>query len=285
MEQHIGLLDDLEGLRLPGGVHEAKQLCILYCTGGDVSARVNLSEVQLRRGDLFVCMPRYRIEEVRTGHRFRCRMMLVDQVAFGEMKQGYFKASSRWYETLRYVEHYPVVHLSERRQEMFDCYFALLRTYLDDEDAAYSRTMTAMVAQAMVFEWTRCLEELIDCSRVCSDIPHQTDLLLQRFFLLLQKHVCEQREVRWYAERLNVSAKHLTQMCTKYTGSSAMACISAMAEREIKWNLISSEKSVKEIAFDMGFADLSSFARYVKKHLGASPNEYRRQHRKEIAGR
>lgn len=36
-----------------------------------------------------------------------------------------------------------------------------------------------------------------------------------------------------------------------------------------------SSKSIKEIAADFEFSNVSFFAQYVKKHLGVTPSEYR----------
>jgi YesN/AraC family two-component response regulator len=44
----------------------------------------------------------------------------------------------------------------------------------------------------------------------------------------------------------------------------------------IKYYLLQTDLSVKEIAFKLDFPDVSFFCKYVKKHLGKSPMEYRK---------
>ena len=44
----------------------------------------------------------------------------------------------------------------------------------------------------------------------------------------------------------------------------------------IKQLLLYSDMSIKEVASEMGFENLSFFGKYVKKHLGLSPNHYRK---------
>ena len=41
------------------------------------------------------------------------------------------------------------------------------------------------------------------------------------------------------------------------------------------------DKSIKEICNELEFPNLSFFGRYVKKHLGMSPKQWRSQHHKE----
>jgi AraC-like DNA-binding protein len=38
-----------------------------------------------------------------------------------------------------------------------------------------------------------------------------------------------------------------------------------------------SDKSIKEIALELDFPNISFFGKYVKAHLGVSPKAYRRQ--------
>ena len=47
------------------------------------------------------------------------------------------------------------------------------------------------------------------------------------------------------------------------------------AMEHIKYKLRNSDKSIKEIAEEFNFSNQSFFGKYVKAHLGISPQQYR----------
>ena len=54
-----------------------------------------------------------------------------------------------------------------------------------------------------------------------------------------------------------------------------MDLINEHAMEHIKYQLRNSDKSIKEIAEEFNFSNQSFFGKYVKAHLGVSPQQYR----------
>jgi YesN/AraC family two-component response regulator len=84
-----------------------------------------------------------------------------------------------------------------------------------------------------------------------------------------------EREVRNYAEKLLVTPKYLSAVCKEKSGRTAMDWITESTVAHIKYYLLQTDLSVKEIAFKLDFPDVSFFCKYTKKHLGKTPLEYR----------
>lgn len=59
-------------------------------------------------------------------------------------------------------------------------------------------------------------------------------------------------------------------------GKSASGLIEESLILEAKVLMQKSNMSVSEIAFDIGFEDVSYFARFFKKHTGFAPTQYRK---------
>ena len=68
-------------------------------------------------------------------------------------------------------------------------------------------------------------------------------------------------------------------MCRNLTGRTASEIITSNTVNRVRQQLLYSDRTIKEIAAYMGFDNLSFFGKFVKKHLGASPNNYRRDNR------
>ena len=84
-----------------------------------------------------------------------------------------------------------------------------------------------------------------------------------------------ERDVSYYAERLNVSPKYLSATIKRVTGHSVTSYIDRHTIPILKDYLDDERLSLTQIADHMNFTSLSYFSRYCTKHLGLSPSEYR----------
>lgn len=100
--------------------------------------------------------------------------------------------------------------------------------------------------------------------------------LLERFVHLLFQHGGRQREVKYYADRLCISTRYLSSVVQALTGYTPKTLIDERCVQEIKMMLRTTDDTMQEIAFKLGFPDQSFFTRYFKKHTGVIPAEYRR---------
>ena len=98
-------------------------------------------------------------------------------------------------------------------------------------------------------------------------------------FLAFQKMVEEDcfksRKVQYYAKKLGVSAKTLNNIVNDVVNVSAKSFIDERTIMQIKRLLISTDHSIKEIAYIAGFSDPTNFFKYFKKFTGSSPEVFR----------
>jgi AraC-like DNA-binding protein len=92
---------------------------------------------------------------------------------------------------------------------------------------------------------------------------------------LVHEHCLEEREVQFYANKLNITAKHLNYVCKQNTDVTASAWIQRYAKERIVLLLKNKNLNIAEIAEKMAFSSRSFFTRYVKKLLGVTPSEFR----------
>jgi YesN/AraC family two-component response regulator len=100
--------------------------------------------------------------------------------------------------------------------------------------------------------------------------------IVKQLMALLSTGISQtEREVRYYAERLNVSPKYLSETVRRMTGHSVTSYIDRYTIPILKDYLNDECLSLTQIAYRMYFSTLSYFSRYCTKHLGLSPSEYR----------
>lgn len=99
--------------------------------------------------------------------------------------------------------------------------------------------------------------------------------LLRKFQSEIETHFRELHLVAEYAVLLHVSAGHLSEVVKAQSGKPAISHIHERLVLEARRLLFHSEYPLKEIAFNLGFADASYFSRFFKRETGTSPAEYR----------
>lgn len=83
--------------------------------------------------------------------------------------------------------------------------------------------------------------------------------------------------VAYYAAKLNVHPNHLNAVTKKVSGVSALKFIHHHLLTLAKAQLVQTEKSIKEIAYDLHFESPSSFSAFFKRKASVSPLQYRRE--------
>jgi AraC-like DNA-binding protein len=74
---------------------------------------------------------------------------------------------------------------------------------------------------------------------------------------------------------LNLSANYFGDLVKKETGKTAQEYIQAKVIDVAKERIFDHNKSVSQIAYELGFKYPQHFARLFKQRVGQSPNEYR----------
>lgn len=103
---------------------------------------------------------------------------------------------------------------------------------------------------------------------------YQDDVSL-RFRKYLEENIRSKQRVEDYADLLKISRSRLNNALKRTSGKSTSLIIRERLLTEIKRDLLYSEKSIAEIAYDLGFSDSSNFVRFYKSNTGFTPSEFR----------
>lgn len=99
--------------------------------------------------------------------------------------------------------------------------------------------------------------------------------LFNRFMMLLEKDYKISRDVNYYAAQMNISSKYLTNIVSQVTGHTPKTIIDQYVILQLKMHLKRTTQSIKEMAWEFHFVDVSFFCRYFKKHTGLTPQQIR----------
>ncbi len=111
---------------------------------------------------------------------------------------------------------------------------------------------------------------------------HANTGTVEKFEHLLNEYLLSEKlqtdgipSVTYFADALHLSSNYFGDLIKKETGKSALEHIQAKLIDIAKEKIFQHNKSVSEIAYELGFKYPNHFSRFFKQQVGYSPNEYR----------
>ncbi|MFC0517464.1 helix-turn-helix domain-containing protein [Mucilaginibacter angelicae] len=98
---------------------------------------------------------------------------------------------------------------------------------------------------------------------------------IRKFNLMVENNYREHHTVAYYAEQLNKSPKTLSNLFALYNHKPPLQVIQERLIIEAKRLLYYTDKSAKEITYELGFDDAAYFSNFFKKHTSFSPTDFR----------
>lgn len=101
--------------------------------------------------------------------------------------------------------------------------------------------------------------------------------IVNRFRILLQQNYQTEKQVSFYADKLHITPRRLSEMTESVLGKSAKQVIIDKMVGEGSRMLKNSNKTISEIAYDLGFNDEANFSTFIKKHTNKNPRMIREE--------
>ena len=166
----------------------------------------------------------------------------------------------------------PVIKLSNEQARHLMDDFHRLRDRMCDRNLQFYHELMGSLCLTMMYD----IFEAHAQRETTDSHTDRTAYIVKQLMALLSTGISrKERDVSYYAERLNVSPKYLSATIKRVTGHSVTSYIDRHTIPILKDYLNDERLSLTQIAELMNFTTLSYFSRYCTKHLGQSPSEYR----------
>jgi len=165
----------------------------------------------------------------------------------------------------------PKISLNETEQRAF----ALLHQVFIDElktNDSIQAEMIRVLLKRLIIKCARLVKEQLLAEKSL-DLG-QTDTI-REFNAMVEKKFREWHQVQQYADALFKSPKTLSNLFGRYANETPLAVIHGRIAIEARRLLHYTDKSAKEIAFDLGFEDAAAFSKLFKKQVGLRPSQFR----------
>lgn len=263
-----------EASRMNGGI------LIVFCKSGSMQVMISDERYMMNANELFICMPSSLVGNYMRTPDFQCMVLFVSGGFLEEITFDCFRGEPMWLEKRLYVRAHPVIKMDDYQLDLLTNYYNLLSVYLRGEQDNYRKQVIRSLVRAATLEVMSYLEPVVEPLDAQSGRSlSQKDSLLYDFLKMLRESEGCMREVQYYATKLCITPKHLSAVCKERSGKTASQWIAELTLDRVKHLLLTTDMTVKEVAFQMGFNDVSFFCQYVRKHLGVSPLAFRRRNR------
>ena len=269
-DKDIAVFDELG--ELPTENVHAEAYVTMLCLGGKASCTIEGTELCVGKNDMVLAHPNQFIQNAMVSCDFRCCGMIMSPAYF----ESIFIVGGNVWEAGLIIREHPLLHLDDHEVEHFLFDLEVLKRKLADTHLPHHEQILKLLLQSFVFEFYDNIAPKLNQQMPCGG--HTSgEVLFKRFVSLVTAESPRRREVGYYADKLCITPKYLSAVCKKQAGKTASELINSVTLNYIRNMLASSDKSVKEIAADAGFDNLSFFGKYVRRELGVSPRDYRAQ--------
>lgn len=222
-----------------------------------------------RKDDLVIWQMSNTIQRVAYSDDFEADVLLASPAFLQQYNPEMVWASKGFL----FIRINPSFHLDEESLRLMNVDFELFRLRLELPDNSFKREVLGRVMQIFLFDlWTACQHGLSQM-----ETSDNTARIFLRFLSLVQQHARTEREVAFYAAKLCITPKYLSQVARTITNLPASQWIQYYAAFELVSLLNDTTKTLTEVSDLMHFENVSHFSRYVKKTLGKTPSDFRQK--------
>lgn len=224
----------------------------------------------LHKNDVLISRSGVLIDNFLLSPDFECKILCLTDSVISDILHNNIENFNK----AIYIQNRNVISLSEENIEQFTHYYWLIRNKMNQKETLLRKEVLYSVTRAMLLELSANLAETDTVEpRALSSHSKQ---IFDSFLNLLSTNDVKRHSVATYASWLSVSPKYLSILCSNYSNRSASEWIDRYVVEDIRYYLCNTDFSIKEVAYKLGFCNLSLFGTYVRRHFHQSPAVLRR---------
>lgn len=269
---HIGndvfFKEETDTVKLLSKPYLANKQFLILCTSGYAKGTIDLKEFEISKDNLLILFPVRIVQFTEFSHDYNA-LVISTSIDYSRSMQ-HNESISIWMRLLSD----PIVHLTDKETAMMTHCFKIVSNVIDTEGNEHKLEAIRKIFEAMFYIG-------IDFE----DIKHHRTRKMSRkekvfddFYTNLIRYHRQSREVQFYADKLCITPKYMSNIIKVVTGLSALEWINNYIVLEAKMVLSSNPKmTIQEVADYLGFPDQSFFGKFFKKHIGMTPSDFKKR--------
>lgn len=269
IDDDLILFDDFANLPVPYEPRRNMGLIVGLCLQGNFHYSADTVEHNVCAGEALIIHEGQVVNNYWSSNDVSGIEIMMSYDFFHEIVKGIHELSSLFL----FSRSHPVFMLQPNEIEDAIDYFKIIKKKVDNNVKHFRRDEVKMLVSAMIYDLCNIVYRI-----QLSTNKKQTraEAIFTDFIRLVEQNYKSERRVGWYAHKMCITAKYLSETVKQVSHRTPNDWIDNYVVMELRVQLKNTTKSIKEIAQDMCFPNQSFMGKYFKEHVGMSPMAYRK---------
>ena len=248
---------------------------VIYCARGNIKLNVNLREYELKKGMLFLNFPGniIRVNEINDDEEddffYTCVIMSREFVA------NLLVDINRLFTQNVSFRDTPTIELSDSQRAHLHEHLALMMSAAQSGSQLKVEAVRSVLSATFYFLADIWADKASENRSSASRAASRSRMVFDQFIQLVTEYHTSNRNVGFYAEKLDLTPKYLSRIIKDVSGRSAPEWIDDYVILEAKNLLKYSGMPIKDVVRKLNFPSQSVFYKFFKSHTGMTPTDYK----------
>lgn len=266
----FAIFDNMGDIPLFGYPTRLNASCLSLCLKGYCRIRINLKEYEFASGGLVITLPEQILQQVERSDDFTGIFVIVSKRFIDDV----LPTVQQLFPLFFMIKEQPCLPLKPEQVAVVQEYYSFLQKKVKLKDNPFRKEITQGLVLSLFYEIYSVYQ---GNEPTVKKAKTRKEDLFERFIRAISESYKTERSVAYYADKMFLTAKHLSTAIKEVSGKTAGEWIDSLVILEAKALLKSTEMSIQEISDELHFANQSFFGKYFKHHTQMSPKEYRKQ--------
>lgn len=240
---------------------------MILCLNGHMRVNLNLNEYKLQRNCIQIVTP---------GAIAQCveitpdsRMAIIAFATVNNLPEGNPQSALIM---RKFLIDNAMLQLSDREMDEMIGLYHHMRQQIVQPEKLFTHEIINSYIQIFYYSLCQLMSPYIE--QQDTQYVSRKKQIFDQFTLLLRQHYTQERSISFYAEKLCITPKYLSQVIYDISGQHARNWIRDHVILEAKALLKCGKYNVQQVSDLLNFANQSFFGSYFKKAVGCSPSAY-----------
>lgn len=165
------------------------------------------------------------------------------------------------------------IELSAHDQQQIDHIREMLTDEFGTDDAIQGEMMQVLLKRLIIIVTRLARTQYLNEQ----ELPGDKLDIIRKYNLLVETHYKQEHQVSFYAGQLFKSPKTLSNLFALYNNKNPLTIIQERLAQEAQRLFLYTNKSAKEVAYELGFENASHFGKFFKRVTGQSVTDVKKQ--------
>lgn len=239
---------------------------MMFCLSGGMDIQMNLQKHRLRPGSMLTVFEGTICESVSLDPESKLFF-----IGFSRLFVKSYAVPYKFGAGLSQLFKSPIVELSPRDFDDMKSLYMIAKTRFSSPNFTFKEKLAHTVMETM-----GCILLDMMTNAAPEGAPRgRRQMLVREFMTLVEKEATVHRDIAYYANRLSITPKYLSQIVSDVTGATPHALICRQVMLEAKVLLADPRLNIQQVSDRLHFANPSFFGTFFRKHTGITPGAYR----------